>query len=210
MYVSQTTKRDNHEGVSWFPTSWLLRTTPVCFFFAMLSSGTAWAFPWAGFVCSTSALAAGPFVALVVGLFRDEAERAGAVGEAEDGGLPPPSPPALRGIDSTAAAAADDDEDDEEAEAPALSRVHSSLWPARHAALWQASLQYFRCRHPEQRRSCRSWAGVSQNAHEAAWLLMMRAYSWSNIRKCDLRLGESKEWVWFSPPNFRLGREDCT
>ena len=119
VYVSQTTKRDNHEGVSWFPTSWLLRTMPVCFFFfffAMLSSGTAWAFPWAGFVCSTSALAAGPFVALVVGLFRDEAERAGAVGEAEDGGLPPPSPPALRGIDCTAA----DDDDDEDNKSAAV------------------------------------------------------------------------------------------
>ena len=187
VYVSQTTKRHNHEGVSWFPTSLLLRTMPVCFFLAMLSSGTAWAFPWVGFVCSTSALAAGPFVALVVGLlFRDEAERAGAVGEAEDGGLPPPSPPALRGIDCTAAAAADDDEDDDEAESPALSRLHSSLWPARHAALWQTSLQYFRCRHPEHARSCRSRAGVSQKAHDAAWLLMMRACSWSDIRKCEL------------------------
>ena len=33
----------------------------------------------------------------------------------------------------------------------ARSRLHSSLWPARHAALWQAWLQYFRCRHPEQK-----------------------------------------------------------
>ena len=110
-------------------------------------------------------------MALVVGLlFRDEDARAGAVGDAEDGGSPRPSPPALHGIDCTAAA--DDDEEDveeaDEAEAPALSRLHSSLWPARHAAFWQASLQYFRCRHPEQKRSCRSWAGVSQKAHDAA------------------------------------------
>ena len=100
---------------------------------------------------------------------------------------------------AAATTAADEDEDEDEAEEDtrALSRLHSSLWPARHAALWQASLQYFRCRHPEQKRSCRSWAGVSQKAHDAAWLLMMRACSWWDIRKYDLEYGESKEWVWF-------------
>ena len=167
-------------------------TTPVCFFSAVLSSGTAWAFPWVWFVCSASALAAGPFVALIVGLLsRDEAARAGAVGDAEDGGSPPPSPPALRDVDATAADDEDDEEartDDEEAAAPALSRLHSSLWPARHAALWHASLQYLRWRHPEQKRSCWSWVGVSQKAQDVAWLLMMRACSWSDFRKCDLEV----------------------
>ena len=167
-------------------------TTPVRFFFAVLSSGTAWVFPWVGFVCSTSALAAEPFVAMVVGLLfmlsrcfvfvvRDEHEREGAVGDSEDGGSPPLSPQALRDVDAAAAAGDDDgdDDDDEETEARALSRLHSSLWPARHAALWQASLQYFRCRHPEQKRSCWSWAGLSQIAQDVAWL-MMSACSWSN------------------------------
>ena len=170
-------------------------TTPVCFFFAVLWSGTGWAIPWAGFVCSASALAAGPFVALVVGLlFRDEDARAGAVGDVRD----------VAAAATTAAADEDEDEDEDEEDTRALSSLHSSLWPARHAALWQASLQYFRCRHPEQKRSCWSWAGVSQKAHDAAWLLMMRACSWSDIRKCDLEYGKSKEWVCFSAPNFLI------
>ena len=104
-----------------------------------------------GFVCSASALAAGPLVALAVavgilffilGVFalvvRDEdAELTGTVGSdaedgLEDGGSPPPSPPALREVDAAAAAAAGaEDEEDEEAgeeeDARALSRLHSSL-----------------------------------------------------------------------------------
>ena len=101
-------------------------------------------------MCSASALAAGPLVALAVavgilffilGVFalvvRDEdAELTGAVGsDAEDGlehgGSPPPSPPALREVDAAAAAAGAEDEEDEEAgeeeDARALSRLHSSL-----------------------------------------------------------------------------------
>ena len=63
---------------------------------------------------------------------------------------------------------AEDDEDDEDDEDVARSRVHSSLCPARHAARWQAWLQYFRCRQPEQK--CRAWsfeARVWQNAHSS-------------------------------------------
>ena len=100
-------------------------------------------------MCSASALAAGPLVALAVGIpffflgvfalvVRDEdAELTGTVGSdaedgLEDGGSPPPSPPALREVDAAAAAAAGaEDEEDEEAgeeeDARALSRLHSSL-----------------------------------------------------------------------------------
>ena len=100
-------------------------------------------------MCSASALAAGPLVALAVGIpffflgvfalvVRDEdAKLTGAVGSdaedgLEDGGSPPPSPPVLREVDAAAAAAAAaEDEEDEEAgeeeDARALSRLHSSL-----------------------------------------------------------------------------------
>ena len=153
-------------------------------------------------MCSAPALAAGPLVALAVGIpffflgafalvVRDEdAKLTGAVGSdaedgLEDGGSPPPSPPALREVDAAAAAAAGaEDEEDEEAgeeeDARALSRLHSSLWPARHVSRWQASLQYFRCRHPEQKRSCWAWAVVPQNAHVAALLFMMSVCLWLN------------------------------
>ena len=112
-------------------------------------------------------------------------EREGAVGDIEDRGSPPLSPPALRDVEAAAAAGDDDRDDveawsDEGAEAWALSRLHSSLWPARHAALWHASLQYLRCRHPEQKRSCWSWAGLSQIAQDVAWL-MVSACSWSTL-----------------------------
>ena len=99
-------------------------------------------------MCSASALAAGPLVALAVGIpffflgafalvVRDEdAKLTGTVGSdpedgLEHGGSPPPSPPALREIDAAAAAAGAEDEEDEEAgeeeDARALSRLHSSL-----------------------------------------------------------------------------------
>ena len=73
---------------------------------------------------------------------------------------PPPSPPGLGDADATAV---DAEEQDEAEEAAALSRAHSSLWPVRHAARWQASLQYFRCRQPEQK--CSGPSLVPQNAH---------------------------------------------
>ena len=65
-------------------------------------------------------------------------------------------------------AAAAADEADEDCEDVARSRAHSSLCPARHAALWQAWLQYFRCRQPEQK--CSAWsfeARARQNAHSS-------------------------------------------
>ena len=72
--------------------------------------------------------------------------------------FPPPSPPGLRDGDSNAAddrdvdaAAVDVDVDVDVDFDAARSRLHSPLWPARHAALWQGWLQYFRCRHPEQK-----------------------------------------------------------
>ena len=87
---------------------------------------------------------------------------------------PPPSPPkpvftdeaAAVGLEGAAAAADEADEDGDED--VARSRAHSSLCPARHAALWQAWLQYFRCRQPEQK--CSGWsceARVWQNAHSS-------------------------------------------
>ena len=69
-------------------------------------------------MCSAPALAAGPFVELVVGLFlffffvvfavRDEEEDSAV----EDRGSPPPSPPEL--IDVGTATSADDDDDDDD------------------------------------------------------------------------------------------------
>ena len=142
--------------------------TPVFFFdsdgvFSPSESAGAW-------VVFGSSLAAGPFEASVLDLlfffviffvFRND-EGSGLVappkGQRETGletGVEPPPPPpppppaapprALPDVD--AATEADDDggedEVDEEGGAP-RSRLHSSLWPARHAARWQAWLQYFR------------------------------------------------------------------
>ena len=121
-----------------------------------------------------SSMAAGPFVVSVldspcfvlVFLVDDAVAAAGRIkvvsGDSER--FPPPSPPGPCDGDATAAddrdvdaAAADNgngEDDDVDVDLDlglARSRVHSSLWPARHAALWQAWLQYFRCRHPEQK-----------------------------------------------------------
>ena len=79
------------------------------------------------------------------------------------------TPPGSCDADGTA----DEDEDDGavgasnvDAAGSPRSCLHSSMWPARHAARWQASLQYFRCRHPVQRCSGLSSSGiVPQNAH---------------------------------------------
>ena len=95
----------------------------------------------------------------VLGFFVDDAVAAAGRIEVVSGDserFPPPSPPGLcEGDSNTAdnrdvdAAAADVDVDVDFGAARSL--LHSSLWPARHAALWQAWLQYFRCRHPEQK-----------------------------------------------------------
>ena len=94
--------------------------------------------------------------------FRGDESGLVAVGVADSMMGPPPSPPGLGDAD-TAAVDAEEEEDEAAEEAAALSRAHVSLWPARHAARWQASLQYFRCRQPEQKCSGRSL--VPQNAH---------------------------------------------
>jgi len=115
--------------------------------------------------------AAGPFVLFVLGLllfflFFFDADLRGdesglvATGVGDSMMGPPPSVPGLGDAD---AAAVDVEEGDDEA--AALSRAHSSLWPVRHAARWQASSQYFRCRQPEQKCSGRSF--VPQNAHSS-------------------------------------------
>ena len=100
-----------------------------------------------------AALTAGPFMVLVLNLpfslfcssveIRDDESKLDAAAVVEDGVSmgPPPSPPGTRDLDAAAV-------DAEETAAP--SRLHSSLWPARHAARWQACLQYLRCRQPEQ------------------------------------------------------------
>ena len=55
-------------------------------------------------------------------------------------------------------ATANDDEDETEPdERMALSRLQSSLWPARHAARWQASLQYFRRWHLSRSAAVGLW-----------------------------------------------------
>ena len=95
----------------------------------------------------------------------------------DGGGVPPPSPPLAppEFADLSAETEEDeegDDEDDNDEEVPPRSRLHSSLWPARHAARWQAWLQYFRCRHPEHFCSDRSVAGSPQKAHSS---VMVRA-----------------------------------
>ena len=126
---------------------------------------------------SSALTAAGPFGVFDLGLlcflfffdvdFRgDGSGLVAAAAAAGDGGSTgaPPSAPGLRDVD--AAASAVDPEEGGNEEAAALSRAHSSLWPARHAARWQASLQYFRCRQLEQKFSrCCSFARVPQCAH---------------------------------------------
>ena len=97
------------------------------------------------------------------GVARDGVE----AGVGDGGGPPPPPPPAPPGLAEVDVAEGDGEEDDEEEEAPSRSRLHSSLWPACHAARWQAWLQYFRCRHPEHFCSDRSVAAVPQNAHSS-------------------------------------------
>ena len=78
-------------------------------------------------------------------------------------------------VDEEEIEADDKEETEADDEEVALSRVHSSLWPSRHAARWQDSLQYFRCRHLEQKRSCWvSEAGMPQLSHVAA-LFMTKA-----------------------------------
>ena len=202
----------------------------MLFFFDVLSPGTVG--------CSASAEAAGAFVVLLSVVDEDD-NLLGAVGDAEDGGSPPPSALALRdaaavlyrrncldnvsSADGTAADeyqdqddadAADENQDDDDASdedeveveveveveievddedeetepdeeeddnLEALSRLHSSLWPSRHAARWQAWEQYFRCMHREQKRS--RWvlvgaAAMPQLSHVA--VLMKTAGSWSN------------------------------
>ena len=42
--------------------------------------------------------------------------------------------------------------------ASALRSLHSRLCPARHAASWQAWVQYLNCRHPVHR--CRLWVAA--------------------------------------------------
>ena len=150
--------------------------TPVFFFVSDGASRSVGA--WAVF---GSSLAAGPFVVsglvllfffFLFFLFRDVAESglctAADGGAARDGGgAPPPPPPrASSGLSAVAAEAEDDEEgDDDEEELVSRSRLHSSLWPACHAARWQAWLQYFRCRHPEHFCSDRSVLAVPQKAH---------------------------------------------
>ena len=116
--------------------------SPVFFAFAVVAIGCP------------ALTAAGPLVVFVLGLlffflffdvdFCDDESDGRSIG-------PPPSAPGLRDADAAAAVDTAEEEDDEEA--AALSPGHSSLWPARHAARWQASLQYFRCRQPEQKFS---------------------------------------------------------
>ena len=91
--------------------------------------------------------AAGPLVAFVLGLFfflclfldvdfrDDESEFVAAIAAEDRGSMEPLV--SLPGFRDAAAV-------------EALRSLHSSLWPARHAARWQACLQYLRCRQPEQ------------------------------------------------------------
>ena len=160
-----------------------------------------------------SSLAAGPFVVPVLDLllffflffeFRDDElddEGSGPVavadGAARDrvgdrGGAPPPPPPrASSGLSAVAAEAEDDEEgDDDEEELVSRSRLHSSLWPACHAARWQAWLQYFRCRHPEHFCSDRSVAGAPQKAHWSGIVRNRCVWRWraSRIRSDQIGL----------------------
>jgi len=114
---------------------------------------------------------------LLLLFFRDEAESelvAAAVPHVavSDGAAPPPPPPLPPEPEFTdeeaAAVELEEAAADKDGEDVARSSAHSSLCPARHAALWQAWLQYFRCRQPEQK--CSAWsfeARARQNAHSA-------------------------------------------
>ena len=84
---------------------------------------------------------------------------AAADGPARERAPTSPSPGLFLGLD---AAMADEDEVDEDVP---LSRRHSSLWPARQAARWQAWPQYLRCLHPVQKCSLSFSARVWQFAH---------------------------------------------
>ena len=119
-------------------------------------------------VMFTSLAAAGPFDSRLlgfIGLFCDDEESELVVptdGPARERGPTCPFPGLCFGLD--AAMADEGDEDDKDDEVVPLSCLHSSLWPARQAARWQAWPQYFRCLHPVQKRSL-SFAGPWQFAH---------------------------------------------
>ena len=105
----------------------------------------------------------------------------------DGGGAPPPPPPAPPGLAEADVAEGDGEEDEDDEEPPSRSRLHSSLWPARHAARWQAWLQYFRCRQPEQK--CSAWsfeARVWQNAHSSMVAGLSRR-GVKSVRRCDTR-----------------------
>ena len=114
---------------------------------------------------AVSSAAAGPFESRLLGvtsLVRGNKSElvAAADGPARERAPTSPSPGLFLGLD---AAMVDEDVVDEDGP---LSRRHSSLWPARQAARWQAWPQYFRCLHPVQKRSL-SFAGARQFAHTA-------------------------------------------
>ena len=144
--------------------------TPVFFF------GIFWVCPslpkFVGtlIVMFTSLAAAGPFDSRLlgfIGLFCDDEESELVVptdGPARERGPTCPFPGLCFGLD--AAMADEGDEDDKDDEGVHLSCLHSSLWPARQAARWQAWPQYFRCLHPVQKRSL-SFAGAWQFAHKS-------------------------------------------
>ena len=91
---------------------------------------------------------------------------------------------------------------------PPRSRLHSSLWPARHAARWQAWLQYFRCRHPEHLCSGWSVAEVPQNEHSSVMCVKgvrgeeqtLKIFSESGGARARARLG----WLARPRKDFKL------
>ena len=93
-------------------------------------------------VMFTSLAAAGPFDSRLlgfIGLFCDDEESELVVptdGPARERGPTCPFPGLCFGLD--AAMADEGDEDDKDDEGVHLSCLHSSLWPARQAARWQA------------------------------------------------------------------------
>ena len=122
----------------------------------------------------------------------------GAAQDGDGGALPdppPPAPPGVADVDATAAADEEDEGDGEDEEdVPPRSRLHSSLWPARHAARWQAWLQYFRCRHPEHFCSGWSVAGAPQNAH-CSVMFKRVCVGW---KRTTLKSSSAEEFVGFS------------
>ena len=138
-------------------------------FFEGLSSSPRSVGTWVVF--GSSSMAAGPFVVSVldspcfvlVFLVDDAVAAAGRIevvsGDSERSLSPSPPGPCDgdaddRDVDAAAADNGNGEDEDVDVDLDldlARSRLHSSLWPARHAALWQAWLQYFRCRHPEQK-----------------------------------------------------------